>query len=45
MLKRSNSEEVIKFIGEIKKGFDKAEEIRPGFSDKFVALILENLNV
>jgi len=44
LIEKVDSENVLTHIGELKKAFDQAEEKKPGFSDRFVTLIVESLN-
>jgi len=45
LIEKTESQEVLSRIGEIKKAFDAAEEKKPGVSDKFVALVVESLKL
>jgi len=43
MIERTDSNTVLTQIAELKKAFDIAEEKKPGFSDRFVSIIVESL--
>jgi len=45
LIEKTDSQEVLSRIGEIKKAFDTAEDKKPGVSDKFVALVVETLKL
>jgi len=41
LIEKTENEEVLKQIADIKKGFDSGELLKPGFCGKFIAKILE----
>jgi len=44
MIERTNTNTVLTQIAGLKGAFDTAEEKKPGFSDRFISLIVESLN-
>jgi len=44
MIQDTEAEQVLNHLAELKKAFDAAEEKRPGFTDKFIALIVDSLS-